>query len=318
MGHQELTEEERFCIYGLIKAGYNQKEIAVELNRSPSTICREIARNSGQRGYRPKQAQELAASRKRNSEKHIKCTPVMIMKVTELLRKKWSPEQISNRLKEQGEESLSPERIYQLVAEDKKAGGDLYTHLRHGKKKRKKPSGTEDRRGTIKNRVDIDERPDIVEKRERIGDWEFDTIIGKNHKGALVTIVDRMSLKTLIAKVASKHAELVTKTSIDLLTPYLDITHTGTADNGTEFSGHEEIAAALDAKFYFAHPYSSWERGTNENTNGLIRQYIPKGSCLNDYSDEDIQFIEDALNNRPRKCLGYKTPNEVFESHLSH
>ena len=138
MGHQELTEEERFCIYGLIKAGYNQKEIAAELNRSPSTICREIARNSGQRGYRPKQAQELAASRKRNSEKHIKCTPKMIMKVTELLRKKWSPEQISNRLKEQGEESLSPERIYQLVAEDKKVGGDLHTHLRHGKKKTKK------------------------------------------------------------------------------------------------------------------------------------------------------------------------------------
>ena len=170
-----------------------------------------------------------------------------------------------------------------------------------------------DRRGEIKNRVSIDERPKIVEKRERLGDWELDTVIGKNHKGALVTIVDRCSLKTLIKKVPSKHASVVTKACIEKLAAYADISTTATADNGKEFAGHQEITQALGIDVYFAHPYSSWERGTNENTNGLIRQYIPKGSSLEKYDDQYIEFVEEQLNNRPRKCLGYLTPNQYFD-----
>lgn len=196
---------------------------------------------------------------------------------------------------------------------DKKAGGDLYKHLRHSGKKRKKRYGSKDRRGQIKNRVSIDERPKIVEKKKRIGDWEGDTIIGKQQEKAIVTLVDRASKKVLIGKVATKHSSIVSDIMINLLKPFKDFSHTITLDNGKEFSDHEKTAAALNMNIYFAHPYHSWERGVNENTNGLIRQYIPKGSSFHDISDEKIHWITEQLNNRPRKSLGYQTPNEVFQ-----
>jgi IS30 family transposase len=204
--------------------------------------------------------------------------------------------------------SISHERIYQYVLADKKSGGTLYQHLRHSNKKRKKRYGSHDRRGQLKNRISIDERPKIVDKKTRIGDWEIDTVIGKNHKGALVTIVDRVSKVTVIEKVATKHADGVTDATIKGLLPY--IVHTITGDNGKEFAGHEWIAKALDTNFYFAHPYSSWQRGCNENTNGLIRQYVPKGSSFDHLTNKDAKKIMGRLNNRPRKSLGYRTPNE--------
>jgi len=184
--------------------------------------------------------------------------------------------------------------------------------LRHANKKRKKRYGSYDRRGQIVGRVRIDDRPPVVEAKKRIGDWEIDTVIGKNHKGALVTIVDRKSKFTLIKRVANKRADMVADATIDLLKPFRKKVHTITADNGKEFAQHALIAKDLKSLFFFAHPYHSWERGINENTNGLIRQYIPKAMHFKTLTDDRIQFVMGRLNNRPRKTLGFKTPNEVF------
>ena len=189
----------------------------------------------------------------------------------------------------------------------------LYTHLRHAGKRRKKRYGSKDRRGQIKNRVSIDERPKVVDKKQRIGDWEGDTIIGSMQQKAIVTLVDRASLVTRIGPVATKHADVVSAIMVALLKPMKDISHTVTLDNGKEFSEHEKISRSLNIDIYFAHPYSSWERGLNENTNGLIRQYIKKGSSFKNITNERINFIENRLNNRPRKSLGYFTPNEVYQ-----
>ena len=272
-----LTQEQRYHISALLKAGNLQNTIANSVGVHKSTISRELARNCGERGYRPKQANELATKRRRETLKHVKFTAALKAKVTEQLRLDHSPDQISGALKLEGI-ALSHECIYQFILADKKSGGTLYTHLRHSGKKRKKRYGSHDRRGQIKNRVSIEERPKVVEKKERLGDWEGDTIIGKQQQKAIVTLVDRASRKTRIGRVATKHAPIVADIMIDLLKPLAAITHTITLDNGKEFSHHELVAKILKVDIYFAHPYSSWERGLNENTNGLIRQYIKKGT----------------------------------------
>lgn len=312
MNYQQLTEDERYQIYELLKDQYSITAIASALGRHKSTISREVRRNTGGRGYRPKQAHVLCHQRRSQARKYIKLTPAIANYIEEKLALKWSPDQISQILKEEHQTSISIERIYQFIAKDKLQGGSLYLNLRHGKKRRKKRCGQPERRGSIKNRVGIEHRPAIVNERSRIGDWELDTMIGKNHQGVLVTIVERYSLKTLIKKLDSKHSCAVTNACIEKLKPYKKHTHTATSDNGREFAGHEQIARELGLDFFFATPYASWERGSNENTNGLIRQYVPKGTCISDYSDEYIQRVEDELNNRPRRVLGYRTPNEIF------
>lgn len=225
----------------------------------------------------------------------------------------WSPEQISGHAKRHQLFSISHERIYQYVLQDKKKGGDLYKHLRRGKKRYKKRYGSPKRQGPIKNRVWIDDRPKIVDEKIRIGDWEIDTIIGKQQQGAIVTLVERVSKLTLIGEVGTKQPNKVAEQIVKLLMPFKERVFTLTADNGIEFASHEYIANALDAKVYFAHPYHSWERGLNENTNGLIRQYIPKSSDFKQIELGKIQKITQDLNNRPRKLLSYATPNEIFE-----
>ncbi len=313
MSYTQLTEGQRYQIYSLKGIGFTQKDIAEHVNVHPSTISRELGRNAGKRGYRPKQANNMAIERRRRAFKVCRMTEDMKKVVSNYLSQEWSPEQISGYLRSQGGDWVSHETIYQYVLEDKKNGGTLYQQLRHSGKKRKKRYGGSDRRGEITERVSIDKRPKSIEKRDRIGDWEIDLVIGKSHKGAIVTIVDRLSLMTLIAKVDSKHAALVTKATTRLLKHYKRrAAHTITADNGKEFSGHQEISKALGVDFYFAHPYSSWERGTNENANGLIRQYLPKGTEFESVNDEKCRFIMDRLNNRPRKCLGYRTPKPSF------
>lgn len=311
--YSQLTQEQRYHISGLHKAGNTKTYIADEVGVHKSTISREMRRNSGERGYRPQQAHQFALDKREEAEKHIKFTKELQQIVVEKIMLDWSPDQISGYLKKNGAADISHERIYQFILADKKAGGTLYTHLRHGKKKRKKRYGAKDRRGQIKNRVSIDERPKIVDKKQRIGDWEGDTIIGKQQQKAIVTLVDRASKLTRIGPVATKHADAVSTIMIDLLKPMKDITHTITLDNGKEFSAHEKVAKSLNSHVYFAHPYSSWERGLNENTNGLIRQYIPKGSSFEGIGKDRIKFIENRLNDRPRKILGYYTPNEVYQ-----
>ena len=224
----------------------------------------------------------------------------------------WSPEQVSGWLGSERGIAANHGHIYQQAWADKRQGGGLYKHLRHSGKKRKKQYGSKDRRGQVRNRTGIDERPAVVEQKARIGDWEIGTVIGKNHQGALVTIVDRVSKFTPIKKVDSKHAEVVTEATVTLLKPYLDKALTITADNGKEFAGHESIAKQLEAAVYFAHPYHSWERGLNENTNGLIRQYFTKGSSFKNITDGQVDTVMNRLNHRPRKTLNYRTPHAVF------
>jgi len=311
--YSQLTQEQRYHIYGLKKAGNAQTFIADAVGVHKSTISREVRRNRGYRGYRPQQAHERALNNRRQAKKHIKFTGELKKVVIEKVLLDWSPDQISGYLQKDGAVSISHESIYQFLLVDKKAGGTLHTHLRHAGKKRKKRYGAKDRRGQIKNRVSIDERPKIVDKKLRIGDWEGDTIIGKQQQKAIVTLVDRASKMVRIGPVATKHSNTVATIMVDLLRPMKRISHTVTLDNGKEFSGHEKIAESLDIGIYFAHPYSSWERGLNENTNGLIRQYIKKGSSFDGVTNERINFIENRLNNRPRKSLGYLTPNEVYQ-----
>ena len=233
------------------------------------------------------------------------------------LKQDWSPEQISGRMKLDTGVSVVHETIYRYIYANKKNGGKLYTYLRHKNKKYHCRSNDYRSRGTIIDRVMIDKRPKIVEKKNRIGDLEIDTVVGKNHKGFLVTVVDRKSKFTLIKNVPSKEAQVVTDALIEMIQPIKEITHTITSDNGKEFAYHEKVSKALDTKFYFCNPYHSWERGLNEHTNGLIRQYLPKKSTFLNVSKDEIIMIQDRLNHRPRKVLSYKTPYEVFFSEMS-
>jgi IS30 family transposase len=310
--YTQLTEVQRYQIEALKKVKKEQKEIAAVVGVSASTISRELRRNRGLRGYRSQQAHTKATTRRKEATKAIKMTAEVLGLIETKLRLDWSPDQVSGWLDLEKRITLSHERIYQHIWADKLQGGDLYKHLRQSKKKRKKKYGSKDKRGQIRNRISIEERPEIVEQKVRIGDWEIDTVIGKNHQGALVTIVDRKSKYTLIKKVDSKHAEVVTRATITLLKPYLDKTLTITADNGKEFAGHERMSQQLGSTVYFAHPYSSWERGLNENTNGLIRQYFTKGSSFENISDKQVEEVMKKLNHRPRKTLNYKTPHSVF------
>jgi len=280
-----------------------------------STISRELSRNRGQRGYRAKQAQDKADQRRAKARKPTKMTLSMIKTVESKLQLEWSPEQISGWLLWDKEEFLSHESIYLHVWANKKAGGYLYTHLRRQCKKYDKRRNGKSTRGQIKNRISIDDRPPVVDAKTRIGDWEIDTVIGKGHSGALVTIVERVTKFTVSAQVNSKSAGEVTKATIELLRPYKDVVHTITADNGKEFSHHEAISAALSADVYFAHPYSSWERGLNENTNGLIRQYFPKKTDFKKVSQAEVDRAINRLNSRPRKDLYFSTPDQLMCKH---
>lgn len=312
--YTQLTQEQRYQIYALLKAGHNQTEIASTIDVHKSTVSRELRRNRGLRGYRPKQAHEFALSRRHGPVPWI--SPATWMLVERFIRQDWSPEQITGWLKVTLDLRISHEWIYQHILHDKRTGGVHFRHLRCQKKRRKRYRSY-DRRGTLKNRVSIDERPPIVETRQRLGDWEVDTIIGKGHYQAIVSLTKRKSRFALLRKVERKTAQAVADAVIDLLKPLSCDLHTITADNGKEFAEHERIAEELRTNVYFSHPYSSWERGANENMNGLVRQYFPKDKGFEAITDPDIDHVMKRLNNRPRKCLGYKTPNQVFFKHSS-
>jgi transposase, IS30 family len=310
MNYKQLAREQRYQIYALKKAGQNQSQIAVVLGCHKSTISRELRRNCGQRGYYPLLADKAAHKRHREAY-HPRITAETWQQVELLLGQQWSPEQITGRLKLERLPSVSHERIYVYIYADKRCGGTLHSHLRSQKKQRKRYSGYI-RRGQIPNRVSIEERPKIVASKGRFGDWEADTIVGARHKGGILSIVERKSKLTRLSKLTTKAAAEMKYACIALLAPLAARVHTITVDNGKEFCDHKQIAAGLQARIYFAHPYASWERGLNENTNGLVRQYFPKKYEFARISEKDLQQVEDLLNNRARKTLGYRTPNEVF------
>ena len=310
MSYTQLTREQRYQIYALMKAGHNQTRIAILVGCHKSTISRELRRNCGQKGYRPYQADELAFDRQCDAYR-ARIAWQTWQQVERLLRQEWSPEQIAGRLKREKQPTVSHECIYLYVYADKRRGGTLHRHLRSQKKQRKRYGGYI-RRGQIPNRTSIEQRPQIVASKRRFGDWEADTIIGARHKGGILSVVERKSKLTRLRKLATKGAAEMKDNSIELLAPLAAKVHTITVDNGKEFCDHELIAAGLQARIYFAHPYASWERGLNENTNGLVRQYFPKKHDFAGITNAELQRVEDLLNNRPRKTLGYRTPNEVF------
>lgn len=310
MSYTQLTSDQRYQIYALLKAGQNQTQIAAIVACHKSTISRELRRNRGCKGYRPQQAQQL--TRRRRCHSHgPRIAPETWQQVKLLLGQQWSPEQIAGRLKLERRPSVSHERIYIYVYADKRRGGSLHRQLRSQKKQRKRYGGYI-RRGQIPNRISIEQRPAIVASKRRFGDWEADTIIGGRHQGGILSLVERKSKLTRLQKLQTKAAAEMKDASIALLRPLIDRVHTITVDNGKEFCQHEQITAALQAPIYFAHPYASWERGLNENTNGLVRQYFPKKYDFARITNAEVKRVTELLNNRPRKTLGYRTPNEVF------
>ncbi|MBP8041551.1 MAG: IS30 family transposase [Bacteroidales bacterium] len=315
---KHITVEQRYTISVMKRQKYKQKDIALAIGKDKSVVSRELKRNCDKRSgiYKSDLAQRKYDQRQKDKPKHIRFTEDVKQCVDGLLIKDYSPEQIVGRTKLKGITCVSTERIYQYVWFDKKEGGNLHTHLRRKGRKYRKRGNAKDTRGIIKDRVGIEKRPAIVEEKTRLGDLEIDTVIGQNHKGALLTINDRVSSMVWIAKLNGKNAEELAQKAIEVLHPYKELAHTITGDNGKEFAEHKKISQGLGIDFYFARPYHSWERGANENTNGLIRQYFPKGSSFECITDKDVEMVQDILNNRPRKKLNYLTPNEYFSINL--
>jgi IS30 family transposase len=315
--YKQLTLALRYQIFAYKNENYTITKIAELIGVNKSTISRELKRNCVNNYYSAEQAHIKTITRTKFKQRYKKLTNKLKLKIGKMLREGYSPTQLTGRLKLKNKISLSHETVYRYIYSNQKSGGRLYKFLRHQNKKYTKRSSQYKTRGQIKNRVNISQRPKIVESKTRFGDFEVDTIIGKDHNGAIVTLVDRKSKYTLMKIVESKRADVVTKAIIDLLHPIKHLVHTITADNGKEFSYHEEVAKELDIQFYFCDPYSSWQRGLNEHTNGLIREYIPKKSKFDTVNTTQIVTIQNRLNNRPRKVLKFYTPNEIFFKEFS-
>jgi IS30 family transposase len=311
MTYQHLSQTERYQIYILMKDGKTQSQIATLLNRHKSTISRELARNTGLKGYRPKQACLLAEERSLGSRNATQISAADWGKTVDCLLEQWSPVQIAHQI------GISHETIYRHVYADKAAGGTLWKQLRCQKKRKKRYASGRDRRGQIVGRRPISERPEHIEARAQIGHWEGDTVIGAAHQQAIVTLVERKSGYAVLAKVKNKTSDLVSGAILTKLKPLAPLVKTLTFDNGKEFAEHQRIDTALQSTTYFADPFASWQRGSNENFNGLLRQYIPKKRSLSTVTDQELRMIQDRLNNRPRKRLGFRTPQEVFMQSLN-
>lgn len=320
MSYRHLSMDERNVIWRMKRLGHDSTKIAAALGRHSSTIGRELRRNGESDGrYFPGSAQVLANARRRAHLRLPKTGDAALMAHVEAkLQARWSPEQIAGRLAVQPPRHLAGKTIhaatiYRWIWACPQRSQRFRPFLRVGYKQRRKPYGKPWKRGQIRGRVSIDDRPAVVEERNRLGDWEGDTLVGKARRGYVVTNVDRTSRYTVARKVARPMAKVVTAALHDAMRRLpADRRRTQTFDNGREFAGHETIARLLAMDVYFAHPYSSWERGTNENTNGLLRQYLPKNADLSQLTDWQLERYLRELNDRPRKCLNYRTPAEVF------
>lgn len=309
-----ITVEQRYTISVMLSQGYLQKDISKAIGKDKSVVSREISRNCDKRDgkYHHELAQRKYQNRIDQKPKFTRFDGAMQEYVDSNIRNYLSPEQISGTAKRNRIDCISPEWIYIHIWDNKLRGGDLYTYLRSRGKRYRRRGNKKDKRGRIPDRIDIDLRPAIVDEKKRFGDFEIDTVMGKNHIGALVTMNDRMTGYVKIVKVANKESSTVMNATINALKPLSHILHTITSDNGKEFADHRIISSQLNIDFFFAHPYHSWERGANENLNGLIRQYFPKKTDFTKITDKQVQWVEDKLNNRPRKRLDYLSPIEFF------
>jgi IS30 family transposase len=317
MKNKQLTSIQRNQIEVLLKTKTTIKTVAQLLDTDKSTIYREIKRNKKKRSYSASFAQQLCTERKERFRRprrfSLEAKKLIVEKLT---MEQWSPKQIIGFAKHNNIPMVSHERIYQFIRQDKKDGGLLWIQTRHKLKHRKRP--VTGKQVNIKNKVSIELRPAIVDTQERYGDWEIDTIIGENQKGAILTITERKTGFLLMEKMEfGKQAEGLAKAAIRMLYAYKNTVHTITSDNGSEFAQHELIAKKLNANFYFAHPYSSWERGLNEYTNKLIRQYIIKGSNFDLYDSDYIKLVQNKINRRPREKLNFQTPSKILFAALN-
>jgi len=314
MNYRQLTSEERYMLARLRRQGLNQAEIARSLGRHRSTVCRELRRNSTRADgrYRASTAQERTNGRRSRSRRNRRFSAEDFALVEELLCRQWSPEQVAGRLRREGRLLISHETIYRHVWRDKRGGGTLHTHLRGARKKRRKRYGAYDSRGRLAGKRMISERPPEVEAREVVGHWEADTVMGAGTRDCVVTLVERKTGLVLIGKLKDRTADSLSRRLTRLIRGSGRV-ETVTADNGTEFHDYRGVERLTGATFYFARPYHSWERGSNENANGLLRQYLPKGQGMAGLSQHQCNAIAHTLNTRPRKRLGFKTPLECFD-----
>jgi transposase, IS30 family len=316
MKYHQITQEERYTIAALRQEDLCPAAIARRLGRHRSTISREFARNGSRwdNGYRPSRAQEQANGRRSRSRRNQRFDALDWIFVEALLREQWSPEQAAGYLRKMGAVSISHETIYRHVWRDRAGGGDLCTHLRCARKKRRKRYGRYDSRGRLAEKRHISERPSSVEGRKQVGHWEIDTVMGVGNEHCIVTLVERATGYVLIGKIASRNMEQATRRTIQLIRKHPGKFKTITADNGTEFHAYKKIEQATGVKIYFATPYHSWERGSNENMNGLIRQYVPKRKSMAHVTQHDCNKIAEKLNTRPRKRYGFETPEDRFHA----
>ena len=320
--YKQLFLIERHQIKVLLECGFTFFDIAKKLHRSASTITREIHRNTPQRGrgyaiYNADRAQIKTALRHTTKHKHRKLTDGIQQEIIKGIIDDWSPEQIAGRAAKEGKPMVSHETIYQLIYQDRRNGGQLYTHLRRRHRRRRKRKNLYGNRGILANRIFINQRPDGANHKSRLGHFEGHTLIGSNHMGAIVSLTEMKTKYQFLLKVPEKSADTVQQAIEKMLKKHQSWIKTLTVDNGKEFACHETLAENLDPlKVFYCRPYAPWERGLNENQNGLIRQYIPKKMTSINLTDHDIARIEDRLNNRPRKSLGFSSPKEALTKYL--
>lgn len=315
MKYRQLTSEERYRISVLRQEGHWPAAIARRLGRHRSTISRELRRNCSpwDGGYRPSKAQEQAKGRRSRSRRNHRFGAREWRQVESRLRRKWSPEQISGDLRKTGELSISHETIYRHVWDDRARGGSLYKDLRQAAKKRRKRYGAYDSRGRLAGKRHISERPAVVEQRHQPGHWEIDTVMGNGARHCVLTLVERATGYVLIGKLRTRGSHETARKTIQLIRRHPERFETITSDNGTEFHAYKQVERATGVKFYFATPHHAWERGTNENTNGLIRQYLPKRTSMAGADQRRCDWVAKQLNTRPRKRHDYQTPEERFD-----
>ena len=315
MKYRQITSGERYAIGALRRRGLSARAIAAELGRAHTTISREIRRNASARDgcYRPSKACERTRGRRSRSRRNSRITSETWDVVDRYLRLDWSPEQVAGFLRVESILKISHESIYIHVWHDKTCGGELWKHRRQATKKRRKRYGTYDSRGKVAGKRHISERPPEVEDRGEVGHWEIDTVMGTEHgRNSVLTLVERATGYTVMGKLERHCAADAVARCVELVEREAGRVATITADNGSEFHRYKDIERATGVEFYFATPHHSWERGTNENTNGLIRQYLPKKTSQVHVTQDDCDAIAAKLNSRPRKRLGYKTPEECY------
>lgn len=316
MTYRQITSGERYMIAALRQQGCSVGEVARQLERHRSSIGRELTRNASRDGgYRPTIAIERTNGRRSRSRRNRRFSPTALARVEALLANQWSPEQIAGYLRRRGELHISHETIYRHVWQDRRHGGTLYLQLRGARKQRRKRYGRYDSRGRLAGKRHISERPAACEHRRRVGDWEIDTVLGSGSRHCLLSLVERKTGFVLLGKLAARTTAATTRQAVRLVQAQRPRFTTITADNGTEFHDYRTIEAATGVPFYFATPHHAWERGTCENTNGLVRQYLPKGHNFATLTQATCDDVAHRLNTRPRKRLGFLTPAECFYGH---